>query len=282
MFSLSVSPSSGAVWVDVDSFVGGVVFVVLTLCIVILWALHDHSKIAPCGMIKVFWTALNWMSWAPILNGPYSLCGRKAILKRNCQPCLFSDVWHAGLSHTQVVKGKQLWYWTYSSQLCHSAWLSPFCCSLSFFCFVCVYAFCCCCWSPPVCAHWHSYNDKLHVYSFHWWTVTKQHVFGFLQKRQCERPASPQPENRTQALSGGRPVQSQPAAGWTGASDVTALNSFQCQPARLWRWSQSSHCLWLSLTLATRNSNEATENNQQAQQDLERMKSEWMRRQPVM
>ena len=25
-----------------------------------LWARHDHNKIAPCGMIKVFWIELNW------------------------------------------------------------------------------------------------------------------------------------------------------------------------------------------------------------------------------
>ena len=26
-----------------------------------LWARHDHNKIAACGMIKVFWTELNWI-----------------------------------------------------------------------------------------------------------------------------------------------------------------------------------------------------------------------------
>ena len=32
--------------------------VLLTLCIIILWARHYHNKIAPCGMLKVF---LNWI-----------------------------------------------------------------------------------------------------------------------------------------------------------------------------------------------------------------------------
>ena len=26
-----------------------------------LWARHDHNKTAPCGMIKVFLTELNWI-----------------------------------------------------------------------------------------------------------------------------------------------------------------------------------------------------------------------------
>ena len=30
------------------------IVVLLTLCIIILRARHDHNKIAPCGMIKVF------------------------------------------------------------------------------------------------------------------------------------------------------------------------------------------------------------------------------------
>ena len=32
----------------------------LNLCIIILRARHDHNKIAPCGMIKVFLTELNY------------------------------------------------------------------------------------------------------------------------------------------------------------------------------------------------------------------------------
>ena len=36
-----------------------------TLCIIILQARHDHNNIVPCGMIKVFWTELNWTE----LNG---------------------------------------------------------------------------------------------------------------------------------------------------------------------------------------------------------------------
>ena len=35
--------------------------VLLTLCIIILRVRHDHNKIAPCGMIKVFWIELNWI-----------------------------------------------------------------------------------------------------------------------------------------------------------------------------------------------------------------------------
>ena len=42
-------------WVVV---VGGCI-VLFTLCIIILWARHDHNKIAPCGMIKVFLIELN-------------------------------------------------------------------------------------------------------------------------------------------------------------------------------------------------------------------------------
>ena len=39
--------------------------VLSTLCIIILQARHDHNNIVPCGMIKVFWTELNWTE----LNG---------------------------------------------------------------------------------------------------------------------------------------------------------------------------------------------------------------------
>ena len=35
--------------------------VLLTLCLIILRARHDRNKIAPCGMIKVFWIELNWI-----------------------------------------------------------------------------------------------------------------------------------------------------------------------------------------------------------------------------
>ena len=35
--------------------------VLLTFCIVILRTRHDHNKIAPCGMIKVFLIELNWI-----------------------------------------------------------------------------------------------------------------------------------------------------------------------------------------------------------------------------
>ena len=34
--------------------------VLFTLCILILWACHDHNKTAPCGMIKVF-LEFNWI-----------------------------------------------------------------------------------------------------------------------------------------------------------------------------------------------------------------------------
>ena len=36
--------------------------VLFTLCILILWACHDHNKIAPCGMIKAFWIELNYLA----------------------------------------------------------------------------------------------------------------------------------------------------------------------------------------------------------------------------
>ena len=46
-----------------DSFVGGVVCcILLTLCIIILRARHDHNIIAPRGMIKVFLIELNYYS----------------------------------------------------------------------------------------------------------------------------------------------------------------------------------------------------------------------------
>ena len=40
--------------VKVIFFVGGVVFVVMFSQRYVLRARHDHNKIAPCGMIKVF------------------------------------------------------------------------------------------------------------------------------------------------------------------------------------------------------------------------------------
>ena len=44
--------------------------VLLTLCIIILRARgHDHNKIAPCGMIKSFWTELNWIVSLPLWCG---------------------------------------------------------------------------------------------------------------------------------------------------------------------------------------------------------------------
>ena len=47
--------------------------VLLTLCIIILQACHNHNKIAPCGMITVFLTELNWteLNWVLLKHQSY-------------------------------------------------------------------------------------------------------------------------------------------------------------------------------------------------------------------
>ena len=51
--------------VKVDSVRWPSWFSVLTLCIIILRARHDHNKIAPCGMITVFLIELIWAPRRP-------------------------------------------------------------------------------------------------------------------------------------------------------------------------------------------------------------------------
>ena len=55
-----------------------------------LWARHNHNKIAPCGMIKVFelnWTELNW----GMTNNKWSFEPRGDLDLEHSDPIFFSQ-----------------------------------------------------------------------------------------------------------------------------------------------------------------------------------------------